>query len=109
MYAWCVSGGEDTSAALAKGYILCLPSLLLRLSSHLFRGNRRQIAVDAVNGFGFVVDLESEICRSYRMDKSNIEVEEAHCPVLILVKFGWVCCNLRLCHYGRPRNSSFIL
>ena len=43
---------------------------------------------------GFTVDLEREICGSLRVDNRDIEVEEVHLAVPILVKFGWVDCVL---------------
>ena len=39
---------------------------------------------------GFTVDLEREICGSIRVHDGNVEVEEVHLAVLMLVKFGWV-------------------
>ena len=39
---------------------------------------------------GFTVDLAPQVCRSKRVHDSNVEVEEVHLAVLMLVKFGWV-------------------
>ena len=44
---------------------------------------------------GFAVDLESEICGSIRVHDGNVEVEEVHLAVLMLVEFGWVDSFLR--------------
>ena len=41
---------------------------------------------------GFAVDLEIEICGSRRVYDGNVEVEEVHLTVLMLVEFGWVDC-----------------
>ena len=43
---------------------------------------------------GFTVDLEREICGCLRVDNRDIEVEEVHLAVPILVEFGWVDCVL---------------
>ena len=39
---------------------------------------------------GFTVDPEREICGSRRVHEGNVEVEEVHLAVLMLVEFGWV-------------------
>ncbi len=39
---------------------------------------------------GFTVDLEREICESIRVHNRDVEVEEVHLAVPMLVKFGWV-------------------
>ena len=39
---------------------------------------------------GFALDLEGEICRCLRVYDCDIEVEEVHLAVLMLVEFGWV-------------------
>ena len=39
---------------------------------------------------GFTVDLEREICGSIRVHNRDVEVEEVHLAVPILVKSGWV-------------------
>ncbi len=38
----------------------------------------------------FTVDPECEICGSIRVHNSDVEVEDVHLAVLILVKSGWV-------------------
>ena len=43
---------------------------------------------------GFTVDLERENCGCLRVYDRDIEIEEIHLAVLILVKFGWVDCVL---------------
>ena len=39
---------------------------------------------------GFTADPLVEICGSSRIDDCNVEIEEVHLAVPILVKFGWV-------------------
>ncbi len=39
---------------------------------------------------GFKVELECEICGSIRVHNRDVEVEEVHLEVPILVKSGWV-------------------
>jgi hypothetical protein len=39
---------------------------------------------------GFAVDLERELCGCPRVYDCDIEIEEIHLAVLMLVKFGWV-------------------
>ena len=43
---------------------------------------------------GFTVDLEFEIRGSRRVHDCDVEVEEVHLTVLMLVKFGWTDCVL---------------